>query len=125
MSKKPYFEVPQELRDLTERNIEQAQAVYGQFMDLLGESIAAWSGGMSSGKKTGFEAVQQRSIELAKENADSSFALANQLAHAKDIQEVLSLQTKYAQEQMQRYSAQAQELGELVSEAFSNIARNK
>jgi len=124
MSKKTSFEIPPELRDLTEKNIEQAQAVYGHYMDFLNQTMKAWSGTASSGKAAGFKAVQQRTVELAKENADSSFALAHQLASAKDIQEVLHIQSKYAQTQMQRYSAQAQELGELMSEAMSKAMRD-
>ena len=124
MSKKTSFEIPPELRDLTEKNIKQAQAVYGHYMDFLTQTMKAWSGTASSGKAAGFKAVQQRTVELAKENADSSFALAHQLASAKDIQEVLHIQSKYAQTQMQRYSAQAQELGELMSEAMSKTMRD-
>ena len=124
MSKKTSFEIPPELRDLTEKNIEQAQAVYGHYMDFLTQTMKAWSGTASSGKAVAFKAVQQRTVEFAKDNADSSFALARQLASAKDIQEVLHIQSKYAQTQMQRYSAQAQELGELMSEAMSKTMRD-
>jgi hypothetical protein len=43
--------------------------------------------------------------------------LATSLTNAKDIQDVIALQTQYAQSQMQTYAQQAQELGRLMAEA--------
>ena len=39
---------------------------------------------------------------------------------AKDIQDVLALQTHYAQSQMHTYALQAQELGRLMADAVKN-----
>jgi hypothetical protein len=46
---------------------------------------------------SGFKAVQERAIQLAKENAETGFALANELTKAKDLQDVLRLQSSSAQ----------------------------
>ena len=35
MPEKQVFEIPQQLRELTEKNIEQARTTYGQFMDAM------------------------------------------------------------------------------------------
>jgi len=48
-----------------------------------------------------FKAVQERAIQFAKENADAGFALASELAKAKDPQDVLRLQSSFAQKQME------------------------
>ena len=48
-------------------------------------------------------------------------ALASDLAKAKDIQEILSLQSRFAQSQMQSYALQAQELGRLMAEAMKGM----
>jgi hypothetical protein len=61
-------------------------------------------------------------VRFAKQNADAGFALASSLANAKDIQDVISLQTHYAQSQMQTYALQAQELGRLMAEAVKKQA---
>ena len=66
---------------------------------------------------SGFKVVQERAIQFAKENAEAGFALASELAQAKDLQEVLRLQSNFAQKQMQSYARQAQELGRLMAEA--------
>jgi hypothetical protein len=66
---------------------------------------------------SGFKVVQDRAIQFAKENAEAGFALAGELAKAKDLQDVLRLQSNFAQTQMQSYARQAQELGRLMAEA--------
>jgi hypothetical protein len=112
------FDVPQQFRDLAEKNVEQASAAYGQFMDAMTQAMSMWWGTMPPNEMTsGFKAVQDRAVRFAKQNADAGFALATSLASAKDVQEVIALQTHYAQSQMQTYALQAQELGRLMAES--------
>ena len=112
------FEVPQQLRELAERNVEQARVAYGQFLDGMVQAMGMWTKAMPANEMTaGFTTVQERAVRFAKQNAEAGFALASELATAKDIQEVLSVQSRYAQTQMQSYALQAQELGRLMTEA--------
>lgn len=118
MAKNQPFDIPQQFRELAEQNIEQASAAYGQFMNAMTQAMRMWWGALPPNELTsGFKAVQDRAVHFAKQNADAGFALANSLANAKDIRDVLTLQSQYAQSQMQRYAAQAQELGRLMTEA--------
>jgi hypothetical protein len=118
MADKPSFEIPPELRDLAEKNVEQARAAYGQFMDFLTQALNAWQQPSGTAEASGFKAVQERAIAFAKENADRSFTLASELARAKDMQEVLTLQSRFAQTQMQSFGMQAQQLGWLMADAM-------
>jgi hypothetical protein len=118
MGDKPSFEIPPELRDMAEKNVEQARAAYGQFMDFMTQAMGAWSKSTAGGELEGFKAVQERAIAFAKENAERSFALASDLARAKDVQEVLTLQSRYAQTQMQTFGIQAQQLSWLMGDAI-------
>jgi phasin len=117
MPEKQAFEIPQQLRELVEKNVEQARTAYGQFLDAMAEAVREWSTAPSTLMASGFKAVQERAIQFAKENAEAGFALASELAQAKDLQEVLRLQSNFAQIQMQSYARQAQELGRLMAEA--------
>jgi phasin len=116
------FEIPQQLRELTEKNIEQARTAYGQLMDALTQAMTAWSA-PSEAMTSGFKAVQERAIQFAKENAEAGFALANELTKAKDLQDVLRLQSSFAQKQMESYARQAQVLGRLIAEAMRGASR--
>lgn len=116
------FEIPKQMRDLAEKNVEQARAAFGQFMDAMTQAMGMWSKGIPSNEMTsGMKVVQDRAVRLAKQNAEAGFALARELANATDIQEVLSLQSRYAQTQIQAYTHQAQELGRLMAEAVQGM----
>ena len=118
MANEQPFEIPQQFRELAEKNVEQASAAYGQFMNALTQALNMWWSALPPTEMTsGFKAVQDRTVRFAKQNADAGFALANSLAKAKDIQDVLDLQSHYAQSQMQTYALQAQELGRLMADA--------
>jgi hypothetical protein len=117
------FDIPTEMRELAEKNVEQARVAYGQFMEFMSQAMNAWS---SSGapEAGNFKALQERAVAFAKENAERSFALANDLAKAKDIQEVVTLQSRYVQTQMQTFGIQAQQLSWLMADAFRNMQAN-
>ena len=36
------FEIPQQMRDLAEKNIEQARMAYDQFMGAMNQAMAMW-----------------------------------------------------------------------------------
>ena len=63
------FQIPQQLRELAEKNVEQARVAYGQFLDGMAEAVRAWSTVPSAVMTSGFKVVQERAIQFAKENA--------------------------------------------------------
>jgi len=120
MTEKQMFEIPTEMRDFADKNVEQARVAYGQFMEFMSQAMNAWSS--SGGPEAGnFKAIQDRAIAFAKENAERSFSLASDLAKAKDMQEVVTLQSRYVQTQMQTFGIQAQQLSWLMADAFRNM----
>jgi hypothetical protein len=123
MSQNQPFEIPQELRQLAEENVERARQLYLQFMDGVGRAMATWSAASSDVITPGFHEVQERAVKLANENADAAFTLAKEVAKAKDLQELLSLQTRYVQSQMKWYADQTQEFGRLMARALGDIKK--
>ena len=120
------FEIPQQMRDLAEQNVEQARLAYGQMMDGMMKAMGMWSAAVPANEMTtGFKLVQDRATRFAKQNSEAGFALASELASAKDIQEVLSIQSRYAQTQMQSYALQAQELGRLMADSTQKMTPGK
>jgi hypothetical protein len=122
MAQNQPFDIPQQLRELTEQNVEQASAAYGQFMDAMTEAMGMWWKALPPSEMTsGFQAMQERAVRFAKQNAEAGFTLASSLANARDIQDVLALQSHYAQSQMHTYALQAQELLRLMTEAAQTM----
>jgi hypothetical protein len=94
-------------------------------MDLLTQAMNTWAKGPAAGGAAGFKAVQERAVGFAKENAERSFNLASEIARAKDVQEVLTLQSRYAQTQMQLFAVQAQQLSWLMADAMREMQQPK
>ncbi len=112
------FEMPQQLRELAEKNVEQARNSYGQFLDAMAKAAGMWSAAIPQSESTaGFKTIQDRATRFAKQNADACFNMATELAAAKDIQDIMGIQSRYAQVQMQAYSTQAQEMSRLMMAA--------
>jgi hypothetical protein len=118
MAQNQLFEMPNQLRELAEKNVDQVRAAYAQFMDAISQ---VWSTAPSNMMTSGFRDVQALAIRFAKENAQAGFELAKELANAKDIQGVMTLQGNFAQTQLQSYGRQAHELGRLMAEAVESM----
>ena len=92
----------------------------------MAQAMEMWSRALPSNEVTaGFKVAQERAIRFAKQNAEAGFALASELANAKNIQDMLAIQSRYAQTQMQAYALQAQELGRLMAEAAQSGVQPK
>jgi len=116
------FAIPSQLRQLWESNLDHARSAYGQYVDMLAQASEVLARTMpTSEMASGLEAIQQRTIQFAKQNADAYFSFAGELGKANDIQEILAIQNRYAMTQMQAFAHQAQELARLIAEATQRI----
>ncbi len=122
MAEKKQTEIPKEMRELAVQNIDQARAAFHQLMDaatnaqeLIKKVIPA------NPVAQGLSDVQERAMKFTQQNLDASFSLAHELAKAKDLTEVLQIQSRHAQLQMHAYALQAQELGTLVNAAAQKV----
>ena len=58
-----------------------------------------------------------KAVSFAESNVNAAFDLAEKLVHAKDVQEVMQLQTEYLKAQMATIQDQAKELGDVMQKA--------
>jgi len=105
------LEIPQAIRELTAKNIDQARAAYTQLMDAARKAQETMKGIIPPNPMVqGLNDVQERAMTFARQNIDATFSLADELSKAADLPEVLQIQSRHMQQQLQAYSAQAQEL---------------
>ena len=78
-------------------------------------------GAMDAGMGAMHSDVQDRAVEIAKKNAELAFALVEKIAKAQNFQEILTLQIRFAQEQMQACATQLQELQRLTGETLQKL----
>jgi phasin len=110
---------PQEIRDLAIKNIGQAQTAYNQVLEAANKAQEMMKTIVPSNNPVaaGITEAQERAMRFTQQNLDAGFSMANELARAKDLQEVLQIQSRYAQMQMTAFTLQAQELGAMVTAA--------
>jgi phasin len=114
MTDAPRFEIPEAVRDLADRNMEQARTAYSQFMDVTRKAQEMMTKSSMS-MATGLREMQERSLRYTQHNLDASFNFASELARARDPKEAMEIQAKFARQQMESYQEQAQELSRLIS----------
>jgi hypothetical protein len=118
------FEIPQALRDVSEQNLKQARAAYEQLVNFMIKAMGPWMAAMPSNPiADSFKDVQGRAMQIAMENAESAFTFAGKISNAQTVQEVVTLQTQFAQERMQAFVTQTQQLYSAIAEAFQKSER--
>ena len=103
----------------------QTQHLYGLLPEAPGKQEQGTLGAPPSNVLvTGFKDVQSRVVDMAKKNAESASSLVEKIAKAQDTQQILALQTKFVQDQMQAFVAQTQEIYGLIGDALQKSARS-
>ena len=107
---------------MSEQSLKQAHAEYENLTDFVTKAMGIWMGVMPANPMAAvFKDVQGRAMQIAKENAESVFTFAGKISNALTPQDIVTLQTQFAQEQMQAFAAQTQELQRLIGEAVPKL----
>ena len=115
-------EIPQALRDMSEQNLKQARAAYEQFTDFVTKTMGSWMGALPSNPMAAvFKDVQDRAMQIAKENAESVFTFAGKISNAQTPQDIVTLQMQFAQDRMKASITQTQELQKLIGETVQKL----
>jgi hypothetical protein len=95
-------------------------------VEFMTKAMGTWMGAVPANPMAAvFKDVQDRAMEIAKKNADSTFALVEKIAKAQNFQEILTLQTQFAQDQMKALTTQTQELHKLIGETVQKVQRGR
>ncbi len=116
MADNPQMDIPDAVRQMAERNVDQARNAYSQFLEMgrKAQDMMTKSSGAMTEAAVG---IQGKMMRFTEENIEASFKLAADLARARDMKDYFEIQNRHAQREMQTYAAQAQELGRLMAEA--------
>lgn len=110
----PFFEVPAEMRAVAERSVEQAKVAFNQYIQAAQEAVSTFEGRVHA-TQAGTKDVSRKAMSYAEQNVAIAFDFAQKLVHAKDVQDLIRLQTEYVQAQIRALSDQAKDLGEIAS----------
>jgi phasin len=124
MAAQDHFEIPQDMRAFAEKSVAQAKQAFDGFMSAAHQAVNAFEGQAETARK-GAKNVAEKAISFAEHNVTTSFAFAQQLVKAKDVQEVLRLQADFVRNQMQVLAEQAKELGDSARQAAKDVVPPK
>ena len=110
----PRFEIPKEMRAVAERNVEQAKLAINNFMRAAQEAVSELEKRVQASQGRALD-ISKKAMSFAERNVLSAFEFAQKIVQAKDIQELVRMQTEFVQSQMQVLSEQVKDLGETAT----------
>ena len=85
------MEVPPQVRDFAMKSVDQAERAISSFMESASKSVAVVPSPMND--------AAQQSLAITEKNLKAAFEHARKLMNAKDINEVMQLQTEFLRNQ--------------------------
>lgn len=119
----PSYEIPSDMRDLAEKSVDQASRAFDGFISAA-QKAAGQADTTASTVQSNAKAMGTKAMGFAETNVRSAFDLARKLVRAKDLQEVLTLQSDYAKSQMTVIQEQAKELGSIMQTTAQGVAQS-
>ena len=113
------FDVPTQMRQFAEQSVEQARKAVDGFLTAAQKATTTLET-QANTAQAGAKDVREKVMGFAEENINNSFAFAQRLVRARDIQEVMALQQEFLQQQMQAMQSQARDLGAVATKAAEN-----
>jgi len=106
--------VPESVRAMAERAVDQSREVYDRSKDALDASVATLERSFDAAGQ-GAVAFNRKIIDIAQRNVNSGFDLAKSLAGAKNLSEMVELQAAYWQKLLGTLTSQAEEVRALAT----------
>jgi len=106
----PNYEIPNEMRDVAEKSVEQARKAFGGFIGAAQKAVDTLEGSTQSAQVS-TQDITRRTITYAEQNISAAFDLAQKLVRSRDLQEVMQHQTEFARNQLAAMQSQMKEVG--------------
>ena len=105
----PDAALPETVRAMVEKAVDQSREVYDRSKDALDASVATFERTFDAAGQ-GAVAFNRKIIDIAQRNVNSGFDLAKSLAGAKILSEIVELQADYWQKLLGALTSQAEEV---------------
>ena len=115
------FQIPEQMRDVADRSVEEAKKAVEQFLDATQKAVASAEGSVRS-MQEGAADINRQAMAFVEENMAASFDLAQRLVRARTVEEVASIQQEFMSRQMTKFAEQGKQLGDMAGRATANAA---
>jgi phasin len=106
------YDIPQEMREFADKSVEQARKAFDGFVGAAQRTVSAMDASAGPVKPGD---IGRKAIAFAETNVAASFDYAQRLVQARDMAEVMDIQTRFLQDQMKAMEQQARELGDALA----------
>ena len=117
------FEVPDQLRAYAEQSITQARKAIEDFMKVAQTTVSSVEGS-SNQMQAGATDLNNKMLSYAEENIAASFDFAEKMARAKDMDEIVKLQSEFMTKRMSAFGEQTREIGDTAAKAASDVGKS-
>jgi phasin len=117
MDPKLTMEVPAQVREFAEKSVDQAEKAISSFMDAASKSATMVPGPMTD--------VAKQALAITEANLKSSFEYARKLMQAKDISEVMQLQSDFLRNQFGVATDQFKKMTGGATSAAEEVSKDK
>lgn len=106
--------VPEAVRKMAEQTVNQSREAYEKAKDAMEDTVGVLEQSIDKAGQ-GAVAWNRKVIDLAQTNLNTSFDFAKELAGAKNVAELMELQSKFARSQFETLTSQAEEVRTLAT----------
>jgi len=117
MDQKMKMQVPAQVREFAENSVDQAEKAISSFMESASKSVAMVPGPMTD--------VAKQTLAITEANLKASFEHARNLMKAKDIDEVMKLQSEFMRKQFGTVTEQFQRMTAGTASAAKDASSEK
>ena len=115
MSTTPQFEIPTDMRKMTEQSMEQVRTAIHGYLQFFQRAVP--------GDVMGGSELSNKILGYAERNVGSAFEFTQRLVQVKDVQDLTKLQMEFIQAQMQALTEQAKDLSETAIKALMDSVK--
>lgn len=124
MNDKPnsQFEVPDQLRTYAEQSVTQARKAIEDFMKVAQTTVSSVEGSTNQ-MQAGATDINKKMLTYAEENISAAFDFAEKMARAKDMEEIMKLQSEFMTRRMSAFGEQTREIGDTAAKTASDVGK--
>ena len=113
--------VPEGVRALAEKSVAQTREAYDRSLDAFDASLTTFERSFDAAGQ-GAAAFNRKIVDIARRNVDASFDLATSLAGAKNLADIVELQSASWRKQFGVLTAQAEEVRALSAKVTADAS---
>jgi phasin len=113
--------VPEGVRAVAEKTVTQTRQAYDRSCNAFDASLTTFERSLDAAGQ-GAAAFNRKIVDIARRNVDASFDLATSLAGAKNLTDIVELQSAFWRKQFGALTAQAEEVRALSTKVTADAA---